>query len=135
MPPLLKNFRRRIFQRFFRTNRLGGLVLLGFGLAVLAVANSLWSEPYQHFCKKLLGIDVCIHCYKDGHCEPSTRGKLESPGRVWGNWFHDVTIHCMLAFDNPALIDAAKRGIIVGSLLAGVADAVMLQAAGSRHVD
>jgi NhaA family Na+:H+ antiporter len=33
----------------------------------------------------------------------------------------------MLAFDDPALVDAAKRGIIAGSLLAGVAGAVMLR--------
>src|SRR5262245_9431379 len=34
----------------------------------------------------------------------------------------------MLAFDDPVLVDAAKRGIIAGSLLAGVAAAVMLRA-------
>jgi NhaA family Na+:H+ antiporter len=34
----------------------------------------------------------------------------------------------MLAFDQPALVDAAKRGIIVGSLFAGIAGAVMLKA-------
>src|SRR6266513_1113933 len=33
----------------------------------------------------------------------------------------------MLAFDFTALVDAAKRGIIAGSLLAGVAGAVMLR--------
>jgi NhaA family Na+:H+ antiporter len=33
----------------------------------------------------------------------------------------------MLAFDQPALVDAAKRGIIAGSLLAGVAAAVILR--------
>ena len=33
----------------------------------------------------------------------------------------------MLAFDHTALVNAAKRGIIVGSLLAGVAGAVMLR--------
>jgi len=33
----------------------------------------------------------------------------------------------MLAFDDTALVNAAKRGIIVGSLLAGVAGAVMLR--------
>src|SRR5262249_5941877 len=32
----------------------------------------------------------------------------------------------MLAFADAALVDAAKRGIILGSLLAGVAGAVML---------
>jgi Na+:H+ antiporter, NhaA family len=33
----------------------------------------------------------------------------------------------MLAFDDATLVDAAKRGIIAGSLLAGVAGAVMLR--------
>jgi NhaA family Na+:H+ antiporter len=33
----------------------------------------------------------------------------------------------MLAFADGALVDAAKRGIIIGSLLAGVAGAVMLK--------
>ena len=33
----------------------------------------------------------------------------------------------MLAFADSALVDAAKRGIIVGSLLAGVAGAVLLK--------
>jgi Na+/H+ antiporter NhaA len=33
----------------------------------------------------------------------------------------------MLAFEDTALVDAAKRGIIVGSLLAGVAGAVLLK--------
>jgi Na+:H+ antiporter, NhaA family len=41
----------------------------------------------------------------------------------------------MLAFDDPALVDAAKRGIIAGSLLAGVAGAVMLRAARSRNAN
>jgi Na+:H+ antiporter, NhaA family len=34
----------------------------------------------------------------------------------------------MLAFHDTALVDAAKRGIIGGSLLAGVAAAVILKA-------
>jgi Na+/H+ antiporter NhaA len=33
----------------------------------------------------------------------------------------------MLAFDDPALVDAAKQGIIAGSLLAGVAGALILR--------
>jgi NhaA family Na+:H+ antiporter len=34
----------------------------------------------------------------------------------------------MLAFNDPALVDAAKRGIITGSLLSGIAGAIMLWA-------
>jgi NhaA family Na+:H+ antiporter len=42
----------------------------------------------------------------------------------------------MLAFDDMALVYAAKRGIIVGSLLAGLAGALMLRAGRSlRDVD
>jgi NhaA family Na+:H+ antiporter len=33
----------------------------------------------------------------------------------------------MLAFADSTLVDAAKRGIIVGSLVAGVAGAVLLR--------
>jgi NhaA family Na+:H+ antiporter len=33
----------------------------------------------------------------------------------------------MLAFEDPVLVDAAKRGIIVGSLLAGIAGAALLK--------
>ena len=44
----LKKVPLTIFQRFFRTETLGGLVLLGFGLAALAVANSPWHEFYNH---------------------------------------------------------------------------------------
>jgi NhaA family Na+:H+ antiporter len=32
-----------------------------------------------------------------------------------------------LAFEDTALVDAAKRGIIAGSLLAGIAGAVLLK--------
>ena len=40
----------------------------------------------------------------------------------------------MLAFADTALVDAAKRGIIVGSLFAGVAGAVILKI-GSRNAN
>jgi len=33
----------------------------------------------------------------------------------------------MLAFEETAMVDAAKRGIIVGSVLAGIAGAVLLK--------
>ena len=44
MPARLKQVPLTIFQRFFRTETLGGLVLLGFGLAALAIANSPLAE-------------------------------------------------------------------------------------------
>ena len=33
----------------------------------------------------------------------------------------------MLAFEDTALVDAAKRGVVRGSLLAGIAGAVLLR--------
>ena len=48
MPVRLKKIPLTIFQRFFRTETLGGLVLLGFGVAALAIANSPLSEAYNH---------------------------------------------------------------------------------------
>ena len=48
MPARLRDIPLTIFQRFFRTEILGGLVLLGFGLAALAIANSPLSAAYNH---------------------------------------------------------------------------------------
>jgi len=48
MPGRLKKIPLTVFQRFFRTETLGGLVLLGFGLAALAIANSPLSAAYNH---------------------------------------------------------------------------------------
>ncbi|HTL78970.1 MAG TPA: Na+/H+ antiporter NhaA [Candidatus Babeliales bacterium] len=48
MPARFRKFPLTIFQRFFRTETLGGLVLLGFGLAALAIANSPLSAAYNH---------------------------------------------------------------------------------------
>src|SRR6184192_4484030 len=48
MPARLKKIPLTIFQRFFRTETLGGLVLLAFGLAALFIANSPLAEPYNH---------------------------------------------------------------------------------------
>ena len=50
-----------IFQRFFRTETLGGLVLLGFGLAALAIANSPLSEAYNHLWEIPLTLGIVPH--------------------------------------------------------------------------
>jgi Na+:H+ antiporter, NhaA family len=50
-----------IFQRFFRTETLGGLVLLGFGLAALAIANSPLSEAYNHLWEIPLTVGIAPH--------------------------------------------------------------------------
>src|SRR5215472_394534 len=50
-----------MFQRFFRTETLGGLVLLSFGLAALAIANSPLSEAYNHLWELPLTVGIAPH--------------------------------------------------------------------------
>jgi NhaA family Na+:H+ antiporter len=54
----LKKIPLTIFQRFFRTETLGGLVLLGFGLAALAIANSPLSAAYNHLWEIPLRVGI-----------------------------------------------------------------------------
>src|SRR5205809_419871 len=61
MPPRLKKVPLTIFQRFFRTETLGGLVLLGFGLAALAIANSPLSAAYNHLFEIPLTLGIVPH--------------------------------------------------------------------------
>ena len=61
MPLRLERIPLTIFQRFFRTETLGGLVLLGFGLAALAIANSPLSEAYHHLWEIPLTIGIPPH--------------------------------------------------------------------------
>ena len=57
----LKKIPNTIFQRFFRTETLGGLVLLGFGLAALAIANSPLSAAYNHLWEIPLTLAIPPH--------------------------------------------------------------------------
>ena len=50
-----------IFQRFFRTETVGGLVLLAFGLAALAIANSPLAEIYSHAWEIPLTLGIVDH--------------------------------------------------------------------------
>jgi NhaA family Na+:H+ antiporter len=61
MPPRFKKVPLTIFQRFFRTETVGGLVLLAFGLAALAIANSPLSEAYEHLWETPLTLGVVQH--------------------------------------------------------------------------
>ena len=61
MPARLKKVPLTIFQRFFRTETLGGLVLLGFGLAALAIANSPLSAAYNHLWEIPLTLGIVPH--------------------------------------------------------------------------
>ena len=57
----LKKIPHTIFQHFFRTETLGGLVLLGFGLAALAIANSPLSAAYNHLWEIPLTLGISPH--------------------------------------------------------------------------
>lgn len=61
MPARLKEVPLTIFQRFFRTETVGGLVLLGFALAALVIANSRLSEAYNHLWEIPLTIGIAPH--------------------------------------------------------------------------
>src|ERR1043166_4655588 len=61
MPTRLKKVPLTIFQRFFRTETLGGVVLLGFGLAALAIANSPLAEAYNHVWEIPLTLGTAPH--------------------------------------------------------------------------
>jgi NhaA family Na+:H+ antiporter len=61
MPARLTKVPLSIFQRFFRTETLGGLVLLGFGLAALVIANSPLAEAYNHFWEIPLTVGIAPH--------------------------------------------------------------------------
>src|SRR5436190_19103135 len=61
MPARFKKVPLTIFQRFFRTETLGGLVLLVFGLAALAIANSPLVEAYEHLWEIPLTLGIVSH--------------------------------------------------------------------------
>src|SRR5438876_3751911 len=57
----LKKASLTIFQRFFRTETLGGVVLLAFGLGALIIANSPLAEAYNHLWEIPLMLKVSDH--------------------------------------------------------------------------
>src|SRR5881392_309096 len=57
----LKKVSLTIFQRFFRTETLGGVVLLAFGLAALFIANSPSAEAYNHLWEIRLMLKINDH--------------------------------------------------------------------------
>jgi Na+:H+ antiporter, NhaA family len=57
----LKKIRPTIFQRFFRTETVGGSILLLFGIAALALANSPLAEAYEHLWEIPLTVGIVNH--------------------------------------------------------------------------
>jgi Na+:H+ antiporter, NhaA family len=61
MAAQLKKISLTIFQRFFRTETLGGVVLLAFGLAALIIANSPLADAYNHLWEIPLMVKISDH--------------------------------------------------------------------------
>jgi len=57
----LKKIELTAFQRFFRTEAVGGLILLLFGFAALALANSPLAEAYEHLWDTSLTVGIVDH--------------------------------------------------------------------------
>src|SRR4029434_8013271 len=57
----LKKIELTVFQRFFRTETVGGLILLLFGCAALALANSPLAEAYEHLWDIPITIGIVDH--------------------------------------------------------------------------
>lgn len=57
----LKKISLTIFQRFFRTETLGGVVLLAFGLGAIIIANSPLAESYNHLWEIPLMVKISDH--------------------------------------------------------------------------
>jgi NhaA family Na+:H+ antiporter len=61
MSPPFKRVPLTIFQRFFRTETVGGVVLLAFGLAALAIANSPMAEVYGRLWEIPVTLGILQH--------------------------------------------------------------------------
>jgi len=57
----LGNIQRSIFQQFFRTETIGGLILLLFALAAIMLANSPLAIAYEHFWQTPLTVGIVDH--------------------------------------------------------------------------
>jgi len=58
---VVKKIQPTIFQRFFRTETVGGSVLLLFGIAALALANSPLADTYEHLWQIPLTVGIVNH--------------------------------------------------------------------------
>src|SRR6266436_2985161 len=61
MPARSKKVPLTTFQRFFRTETVGGWVLLAFGLSALAIANSPLAGAYNHLWEMPLTLGIVPH--------------------------------------------------------------------------
>lgn len=144
MADRLKKIELTAFQRFFRTEAVGGLILLLFGLAALALANSPLAEAYEHLWDTSLTVGIVDHSLSltlhqwinDGLMavffllvgleikRELLAGELSSSKQA------ALPIACAIGGMIVAPLGAAKTGILAGSLLAGVVATVILKTIG-----
>jgi NhaA family Na+:H+ antiporter len=58
---VVRKIQPTVFQRFFRTEAVGGSVLLLFGIAALALANSPLAEAYEHLWQIPVTVGIVNH--------------------------------------------------------------------------
>jgi NhaA family Na+:H+ antiporter len=92
---------------------------IGFGI----LAGLLFGKPLGILMAALIAVKSGIASLPQAVNWTSLMGY----GFLAGIGFTMSLFIAMLAFDDPALVDAAKQGIIAGSLLAGVAGALILR--------
>jgi NhaA family Na+:H+ antiporter len=96
---------------------------IGYGI----LAGLLFGKPLGIMIAALIAVRMGIARLPQAVSWKSMAGY----GLLAGIGFTMSLFIAMLAFEDPILVDAAKRGIIAGSLLAGVAGAVILRMARS----
>jgi NhaA family Na+:H+ antiporter len=93
---VVKKIRPTIFQRFFRTETVGGSILLLFGVAALVLANSPLAEAYERLWQIPLRLGIVDHL----------------PFMSLHGWFNDGL---MAVFFLPIGLEI-KRELLVGEL-------------------
>ena len=61
MAVLLRKIQPTVFQRFFRTETIGGSILLLFGIAALVMANSPLANAYEQLWQTTLTVGIVDH--------------------------------------------------------------------------
>jgi Na+:H+ antiporter, NhaA family len=78
----LKEIRPTIFQRFFRTETVGGSVLLLFGVAALVLANSPLGKVYDQLWQTEITVGIVNHTLSFTLRQWMTNGGVLSAGRA-----------------------------------------------------
>ena len=113
---------------------------LGGGVLGDALGSSLtWAVAVALVAGKLLGVSgatfAALRLRAGTLPEGVTRPQVVGVGALAGIGFTVSLFIASLAFDDPALVDAAKVGIFVGSLAGGVLGTILLRTLGRRGGD